>query len=50
MRRGLFLSAALAIALSGVAVAPAAHAAFPGQNGRIAYVTTVGDHKVIETK
>jgi WD40-like Beta Propeller Repeat len=49
MRRGLLLSAALAIALSSVAVAPVANAAFPGQNGRIAYVTTVGDHKVIET-
>jgi WD40-like Beta Propeller Repeat len=49
MRRGLFLSAALAIALSGVAVAPAAQAAFPGQNGRIAYVTTAGDHKAIYT-
>jgi hypothetical protein len=47
MRRGLLLSAALAIALSGVAVAPVAHAAFPGQNGRIAYVTTAGDHRVI---
>jgi hypothetical protein len=49
MRRGLFLSAALAIALSSVAVAPVAHAAFPGQNGRIAYVTTAGDHRVIAT-
>jgi WD40-like Beta Propeller Repeat len=49
MRRGLFLSAALAIALSGVAVAPVARAAFPGQNGRIAYVTTAGDHRVIAT-
>jgi len=47
MRRGLLLSAALAIALSGVAVAPVAHAAFPGQNGRIAYVTTAGDHRVV---
>jgi hypothetical protein len=49
MRRGLFLSAALAIALSSIAVAPVAHAAFPGQNGRIAYVTTAGDHRVIQT-
>jgi Tol biopolymer transport system component len=47
MRRGLLLSAALAIALSIIAVAPVAHAAFPGQNGRIAYVTTAGDHRVI---
>jgi WD40-like Beta Propeller Repeat len=49
MRRGLLLSAALAIAVSSVAVAPVAHAAFPGQNGRIAYVTTAGDHRVIAT-
>jgi Tol biopolymer transport system component len=49
MRRGLLLSAALAIALSGVAIAPVAHAAFPGQNGRIAYVTTASDHQVIAT-
>jgi hypothetical protein len=49
MRRGLLLSAALAIALSSVAVAPVADAAFPGQNGRIAYVTTAGDHTAIHT-
>jgi hypothetical protein len=49
MRRGLLLSAVLAIALSSVAVAPVADAAFPGQNGRIAYVTTAGDHRVIAT-
>ena len=49
MRRSLLLSAALAIALSGVAVAPVAQAAFPGQNGRIAYVTTAGDHRAIYT-
>jgi hypothetical protein len=49
MRRGLLLSAVLAIAFSSVAVAPVVHAAFPGQNGRIAYVTTSGDHQVIET-
>jgi Tol biopolymer transport system component len=49
MRRGLLLSAVLAIALSSVAVAPVVHAAFPGQNGRIAYVTTAGDHRVIAT-
>jgi hypothetical protein len=49
MRRGLLLSAVLAIALSSVAVAPVAHAAFPGQNGRIAYVTMAGDHRVIAT-
>jgi hypothetical protein len=49
MTRGLLLSAVLAIALSSVAVAPVADAAFPGQNGRIAYVTTAGDHRVIAT-
>ena len=49
MRRGLLLSAVLAIALSSVAVAPVADAAFPGQNGRIAYVTTAGDHQAIYT-
>jgi Tol biopolymer transport system component len=49
MRRGLLLSAVLAIALSSVAVAPVADAAFPGQNGRIAYVTTAGDHRAIYT-
>jgi Tol biopolymer transport system component len=49
MRRGLLLSAVLAIALSSVALAPVADAAFPGQNGRIAYVTTAGDHRAIYT-
>jgi WD40-like Beta Propeller Repeat len=49
MKRGLWLSAVLAIALSSVAVAPIADAAFPGQNGRIAYVTTAGDHRAIYT-
>ena len=49
MRRGVLLSAVLAIALSSVAVAPVADAAFPGQNGRIAYVTTAGDHRAIYT-
>jgi WD40-like Beta Propeller Repeat len=49
MRRGLLLSAVLAIALSSIAVAPVVHAAFPGQNGRIAYVTTAGDHRAIYT-
>jgi len=49
MRRGLLLSAVLAIALASVAVAPVAQAAFPGQNGRIAYVTTARDHKAIYT-
>jgi Tol biopolymer transport system component len=49
MRRGLLLSAVLAIAISSVAVAPVADAAFPGQNGRIAYVTTAGDHRAIYT-
>jgi Tol biopolymer transport system component len=50
MRRGVLLAALSILALSSsLAVAPIAHAVFPGQNGRIAYVTTVGDHKVIET-
>ena len=49
MRRGLLVSAVLAIALSSMAVAPVADAAFPGQNGRIAYVTTAGDHRAIYT-
>jgi dipeptidyl aminopeptidase/acylaminoacyl peptidase len=49
MRRGPLLSALLAIALSSVAVAPVTYAAFPGQNGRIAYVTTAGDHRAIYT-
>jgi hypothetical protein len=50
MRRGVLLTALWVLALSSsLAVAPIAHASFPGQNGRIAYVTTVGDHKVIET-
>jgi hypothetical protein len=50
MRRGVLLAALSVLALSSsLAVAPIAHAAFPGQNGRIAYVTTSGDHKVIET-
>ncbi|HEY3023650.1 MAG TPA: hypothetical protein VGK11_08450, partial [Actinomycetota bacterium] len=50
MRRGVLLTALAIVALSSsLAVAPIAHAAFPGQNGRIAYVTTVGDHRVIET-
>src|SRR6266545_5559477 len=34
---------------SGFVVEPVANAAFPGQNGRIAYVTRVGDHRVIST-
>jgi Tol biopolymer transport system component len=49
MRRGLLFSAVLAIALSSVAVAPVTYAAFPGLNGRIAYVTTAGDHRAIYT-
>jgi len=49
MRRGLLLSAVLAIALSSIAVAPVVHAAFPGLNGRIAYVTAAGDHRAIYT-
>jgi dipeptidyl aminopeptidase/acylaminoacyl peptidase len=34
---------------SGFVVEPVANAAFPGQNGRIAYVTGVDDHRVIST-
>jgi hypothetical protein len=50
MRRGVLLTALAIVALSSsLSVAPIAHASFPGQNGRIAYVTTVGDHEVIET-
>jgi hypothetical protein len=50
MRRGLLLSALSALTIaSSLAVVPVAHAAFPGQNGRIAYVTTVGDHRAIYT-
>jgi Tol biopolymer transport system component len=50
LRRRLWLSALSALALaSSLAIMPAAHAAFPGQNGRIAYVTTTGDHRVIYT-
>ena len=37
MRRGLLLSAVLAIAISSIAVAPVADAAFPGQNGKIVF-------------
>lgn len=48
MKRGLVLTALSALALSSLAVVPA-HAAFPGENGRIAYVTTVGDHRAIYT-
>ena len=50
MRRGLLLSALAALTMaSSLAVVPVAHAAFPGQNGRIAYVTTAGDHQAIYT-
>jgi hypothetical protein len=50
VRRGVLLGALSVLVLSSsLAVAPIAHAAFPGQNGRIAYVTTSGDHRVIET-
>jgi hypothetical protein len=49
MRRGLMLSALTALIIaSSLAVVPA-HAAFPGQNGRIAYVATAGDHRAIYT-
>jgi len=50
MRRGMLLSTLSAlIVASTLAVVPAAHAAFPGENGRIAYVTTAGDHRAIYT-
>jgi len=50
MRRALLLSALSALIIaSTLAVVPVADAAFPGQNGRIAYVTTVGDHRAIYT-
>ena len=50
MRRRPWLSALPVLALaSSLAVVPVAHAAFPGQNGRIAYVTTAGDHRAIYT-
>ena len=50
MRRALSLSALSALVVaSTLAVVPAVHAAFPGENGRIAYVTTVGDHRAIYT-
>jgi hypothetical protein len=50
MRRGLLLSAVSALMVaSTLAVVPLAHAAFPGENGRIAYVTTSGDHRAIYT-
>jgi Tol biopolymer transport system component len=43
------LTALSALALFSSLPALVAHAAFPGQNGRIAYVTTAGDHRVIQT-
>src|SRR6266511_4154499 len=50
MRRGLVLSTLSALMVaSTLAVVSVAHAAFPGENGRIAYVTTVGDHRAIYT-
>ena len=50
MRRGLVLSALAALTIaSSLAVVQVADAAFPGQNGRIAYVTTAGDHQAIYT-
>jgi hypothetical protein len=50
MRRGLLFSALSALTVAScLALVPAAHAAFPGENGRIAYVTTVGDHRAIYT-
>lgn len=50
MRRVVLVIALSVVAISSsLTVAPPAHAAFPGQNGLIAYVTTSGDHKVIET-
>jgi hypothetical protein len=37
------------VLVSGFRVGPNANAAFPGQNGRIAYVTRVDDHRAIWT-
>ena len=34
---------------SGFVVEPIANAAFPGQNGRVAYVTRVNEHRMIST-
>ena len=47
MRRRLLLTALSGLALFSSLPGLVAHAAFPGQNGRIAYVTTAGDHRVI---
>jgi Tol biopolymer transport system component len=51
MRRALTLTAftAALVVPSLIYAVPAAKASFPGQNGRIAYVTTVGDHRAIYT-
>jgi hypothetical protein len=49
VRRRLLLTALSALALFSSLPALVAHAAFPGQNGRIAYVTTAGDHRAIYT-
>ena len=47
MRRRLVLTVLSALALLSSLPALVAHAAFPGQNGRIVYVTTAGDRRVI---
>jgi TolB protein len=49
VRRRPLLTALSALALFSSLPALVAHAAFPGQNGRIAYVTTAGDHRVIHS-
>ena len=48
-RRLTMLVAAAAVAAVLADAAPTS-AAFPGTNGRIAYVTTVGDHRAIYTE
>jgi hypothetical protein len=49
VRRRLLLTAVSALALFTSLPVLVAHATFPGQNGRVAYVTTAGDHRVIDT-
>jgi hypothetical protein len=49
MRRRLSLSALVIVTLGATLLGPTANASFPGQNGRIAYVTSVGDHQAIYT-
>jgi Tol biopolymer transport system component len=51
MRRMSLFSALLAVTVTAAITVPPrlANASLPGQNGRIAYVTTVGDHRAIYT-